>query len=161
MSQIFYIFRHGIALKKGEEYGDRIFTQGLLPEGVPAIKKIGEYLKNIPTDFNVSSEIKRCRQSAEIVTEITGKPFSFDKRINEYHAESFGSVEQRVESFLMDLGQKKYQTILICTHGAIIGALKSLIIKDHIFADSLLDFPDPGIIWKIEDKKLTPIEFNK
>ncbi len=159
MDKTFYIFRHGLAVKPGEEYGDRMFTAGLLPEGKHAIKKIGEYLKSIDTNHNVSSEIPRCKQSAEIVTEISGKEFTFDTRLNEFHAESFGSVEERVKSFFDEITHKNYKKILICTHGAIIGALKSFILTGNMTANSVLDFPESGVLLIIKEKTVRELNF--
>ena len=160
MNQTFYILRHGLAVKPGEEYGSRTFTAGLIPEGKPAIKKIAEYLKDKPTDINASSSVLRCKESAEIIEGITGKKFVYDKRLYEFHAESFGSVEKRVKSFFDEVTHKNYKNILICTHGAIIGALKSLILTGNMTANSVLDFPDSGVLLKIKDKRVEEINFN-
>ena len=47
MSQTFYIFRHGetVGSRRGGFYGFNYFRAPLLEEGLPAIKKMGEYLK--------------------------------------------------------------------------------------------------------------------
>ena len=59
----FYIFRHGATYysKYDISYGEQVETAEILPEGIAAVKRLGKYLKNIDTDFNVSSPYQRCR----------------------------------------------------------------------------------------------------
>jgi len=125
MSKIYYIFRHGLtyALQTSTSYGDSILTAPIIDEGREAIEKIGEYLKDKMTDFNVSSPIIRCKQTSGIVSKITGKEFVFDERLTEYNMESQTSLEDRLKSLLSEINEKDYEKIAICTHGAVISVL--------------------------------------
>src|SRR5437762_1931158 len=125
MPKIFYIFRHGetFATKLEKGYGRKVFSAPLLDEGHPAIERIGEYLKNIETDFNTSSNVKRCRQTVEIVSQISGKQFIFDKRLNEFFLETYWHFRRRIKGVLKDIDQKGFSSVCICTHGACIAML--------------------------------------
>lgn len=159
----FYILRHGetFATKRGIGYGVRIFSAPLLPEARRAIERMANYLKDIPTDYHVSSRIKRCRQTAQIITEITGKEFAFDARLNEYFIETFGHFRKRIQSFLDEMQSSEYKNIVICTHGAGIAGLVSLITKTNFDRYTLFNYPPPGILTIIEKEKLQQINFNK
>jgi broad specificity phosphatase PhoE len=171
-SHRFFIFRHGLATKSTTGYGDQILTATLLPEGIPAIEKLAEYLKDIPSNFRYSSELPRCRQTAEIVTKATGQPFEFDPRINEYHQEPFQKFTERVDSFLEEVIEKADRaciqqdcnempaTIWICTHGAVIAALKHLLLEGSFSQEYELDYTQPGEILEIWKQNLQLHIFN-
>lgn len=156
----FYLFRHALAVLPGQVYGDRIFSAEILPEGIPAIKKLAEYLITIPTDYNVSSEILRCKQTAHIISETTNKNFVFDVRLNELHQESAEEFIKRVKSFLDEVNSSQYESILICTHGAVIAALKHLITEDSIEESDLFDYSNPGELLTLQDKTISLKNFN-
>lgn len=160
MNKTFYIFRHGLATKSLLGYGNKIVTAELLPEGKPPIEKIGKYLKNITTQYNVRSEFIRCQQTAAIVTKETGKEFATDKRLNEYHNESFGELRNRVKDFLQDIEKSDNTDILICTHGAVIAALKNLITKNSFTVLQLFDYPKTGTLVSIKNGKIETLDFN-
>lgn len=162
MVKNYYLFRHGgtQASKTNSDYGSEIFSAHILPESIEPIKKIGEYLKDIHSDFNVSSEFLRCRETAQIVSDITGKQFSFDQRLNEFYQEEFNHLETRLRDFLKEINSRDYQTVLICSHGGVISGLKHLILEDNFEPRDLMDYPQTGILLVIKDKKLEQIDFN-
>lgn len=163
MRQTFYIFRHGetFATKAGTGYGIRVFTAPILEEGIPTLEKMGVYLKDIHSDYNVSSQVKRCRQTVAIIGKESKKEFVFDKRLNEYFIESFGHFRNRIKSFLLEMEEKQYETILICTHGAVIAGLISLLTGKNFQPYNLFTYPEPGVLTIIKDKTTQQINFNE
>ncbi|MGH7246386.1 MAG: phosphoglycerate mutase family protein [Candidatus Levyibacteriota bacterium] len=155
-----YIFRHAKSVEDGQEYGEKILTADILPHAKEPIEKMGIYLKTVLIDTAFCSEVKRCRQTANIVSGKTGIQFITDKRINEYYLEQFGDFRKRVQSFFKDLEKMKEETILICTHGAVIAGLTHLLLEGTFENFQLLDFPNPGVLIKITEKKLEEIDFN-
>lgn len=160
-----YIFRHGETreTKLGIPYADNVYDSNILTEGKDAIREIGKYLKNIKTDANWASEFKRVKQTVEIVEEISGKKFRFDKRLNEFldkaEGETFFHLKKRVENLLADIKKKK--AIAICTHGAVIAAVKNLVLGEFIKKEQIYDFPRPGILWIIKENSLEEKDFNQ
>ena len=158
----FYLFRHGetFATKENKDYFLKIFSAPILEEGKPAIRKLATYLKDKPSDANYSSPLKRCKQTVEIVNRITGKDFIFDKRLREFFMETHWGLEKRVKSLLNEIEVHRYQSITICTHGAVLMMLKKLLIKRSKQKISFNDYPKPGVLWIIEDNKLEELNFN-
>ncbi len=156
-----YILRHGLATHSTTGYGDQILTATLLPEGVPPIKRLAAFLKDIPSDFHVCSEIERCRQTASIVTEMTGKQFSYDSRLNEYHAETFEQLRDRIKDFLDELSTHQYQAVLICSHGSVVSGLKSFLVKGSYLPEDEMDYPHTGELLLIENAKVKKWNFNQ
>jgi broad specificity phosphatase PhoE len=139
-----YIFRHGLATHSKNGYGDRILTAEVLPEGIPAVRRLGEHMKNLPYDYGVRSEFLRCEQTAAIVTEITGRTFVTDARLNEQYQESFEQVRERVRSFVEEMSQTPYQYIWVCTHGIVISALKNFLTIGEFSQENALQYTQPG-----------------
>lgn len=161
MNQTYYIFRHGKAIADGEEYGDKILSASLLPESVPVIKRVAEFLKTVPESKNFSSEILRCKQTAEIVTSIIGKQFTFDRRLNEFYQESFTELSKRVELFLEEVCYSENGPFVICTHGAVISAMKHLILTKTYTLSDLYDYIQPGEMLIIKaNKEIEILNFN-
>jgi broad specificity phosphatase PhoE len=160
----YYIFRHGetFATKAGTGYGMKVFSAPLLPEATPSLQRMGQYLKDIPTDFAVSSAVKRCRQTVEIIGKESGKEFVFDKRLNEFFLESVGHLVRRLKKFLDDIETHKYEHVVICTHGACISALITLLTakKDHQASYNLFNYPPPGVLTIIEGNNIQDVNFN-
>ena len=158
----YYIFRHGQTRnsKYHLPYPRDSRSIEILPEAVPALEKLAGYLKNIKSDYNVSSEYLRCRQSAAIVTKISGLEFEIDPRLNEKSGESFEDFKKRVKSFLEDMEKENHKTVVICTHGAVIAALKSLLLKGSFRRREIVFYPRPGVLLSIEGKKTEKIDFN-
>lgn len=160
---MYYIFRHGLtfAVKTGTPYGDTILTAPIIDEGEAAIEKMGQFLKNKQTDFNASSPIIRCQQTAGIISKITGKEFISDGRLTEYCMETQISLEERLRSLLTEIEEKSYKKVAICSHGAVISALISqLTAKDEAPKYDLFNYPDPGVLVIISDGNVEEISFN-
>ncbi len=164
MDTKFYIFRHGetFATKAGTGYGLRIFSADILPEARGPLERIGKYLKDKNIDFSVSSKFRRCRQSAGIVEEITGNKFAYDSRLNEYFLEPYWYLRRRVASLINEAREKKYQTVCICTHGAVIAALIHVLTPEASRRPfSIYNFPPPGVLISVIDGKVTQMNFNE
>jgi broad specificity phosphatase PhoE len=156
----FYIFRHGqtFATKYHTGYGWKVFSADILDEGKEELARLGKYLKDVKTDYNVSSRIKRCRQTAQIISDNSGKNFSFDKRLNEFFLETYGNLKRRINSFLEDLEKEGYESVLICTHGAVMNVMVNILTVQNLKLSNLFIYPDPGTLLIIEDGKLKDIK---
>lgn len=169
MAKTYYLFRHGDTfVTKGQRlwyyprflpetafsYGARVFSASILDEAKPTLQKLAEYLKDIPTDFNASSQLRRCRQTVQIVEKETKKEFIFDKRLNEFVFETPWTFRHRVRSFLKDLERKKYENVAICTHGAVLALFASLL------TGKAVGFPKPGVLVIIKGQEITYKDFN-
>lgn len=159
----YYIFRHGQTRnsKYHLPYSKDNRKIKILKDSIPAIKKMAEYLKNITPDLAASSEYLRCQQTTKIVAKITATKFKKDSRLNEFGNETFLQFKKRIKDFLEEVEKNKYQTVVICTHGAVIAALKNLLIKGRIKKGDLLFYPKPGLLLYIEGKKVKKFDFNK
>ena len=158
----YYIFRHGetINSKNDVDYGDKEYVRKILPEGVPAIKKLGEYLKNVQTNRNLTSELLRCVQTSDIVSGITGKKFEKYPLLIEYMDNSFAGFKLRMKKLVAELESKEDLTYLICTHGAVISALKYLLTTGKYEEQNLMDYPKTGTLMIIENGKVDLLDFN-
>lgn len=156
-----YIFRHGMAVYPNEGYGSRVLTAELLPEGIPPIQRLTQYLIQVASDYQVCSEVLRCRQTAAIVTEATGKTFVIDPRLKEYHQETFDELSQRTKAFCDELQQSGYQDVMICTHGSVIAALKHYLTDGYFDRRHETDFTQTGQLMIInDDKSVEVLDFN-
>lgn len=135
-------------------------TADLLPQGVIEAEKAARYLKTVPDSYNVSSDLPRCKQTAEIITRITGKSFHYDKRLTEYYHEAFTDFKKRVIAFLEGLSLIPENNIIICTHAAVIVAIKYLIIEHKVIFKNLSDEPLEGEIVVIKNKEFERISFS-
>ena len=163
MVKTYYIFRHALtyALKTGTAYGDAVLTAPILHVGRQPYKKMGRFLKSKRTDFNVSSPLIRCKQTTQIISEITGKEFILDERLTEFHLESRESLERRLTDFLDEMNEKGFEKMAICTHGAVISALIGLLTPENGKEEyGLLNYPDPGVLVIIKDGHFEEINFN-
>lgn len=156
-----YIFRHGLATHSKMGYGSKILTAEVLPEGIPPIRRLGTYMKTLPYEYGVRSELIRCQQTAAIVTEATGHPFVPDKRINEQVNESFETVKARVRDFVEEYAASPYQHIWVCSHGIIIAALKNIILRDEFTPADELDYTLPGQLLKIAGQDHEVVKFDE
>lgn len=158
----FYIFRHGqtFSTKFGRPYGLAVFSAGILDEGKPALNKMGQYLKKVPSDFNVSSPFRRCKQTVEIISTESGKTFYFDKRLGEYLLETRGNFRKRIKSLILEVESLGYEHVLICTHGAVISEMMDLLLPGVYNVSNTFKFPDPGILIIAGDGKYEEISFN-
>lgn len=169
MPKTYYLFRHGETfVTRGQRlwyypkflpetafsYGTQVFSASILNETKPTIQKLAEYLKDVKTDFNASSQFRRCRQTVQIVEKETKKEFVFDKRLNELVFETPWTFRYRVGSFLKDLEKHEYQSVAICTHGAVLALFASLL------TGKVVGFPKPGVLVIIKDHEITYKDFN-
>jgi broad specificity phosphatase PhoE len=156
-----YIIRHGMAVHPNEGYGSRVLTAELLPEGIPPIERLARYLALMPSDYQACSEVLRCRQTAAIISNATGKAFLIDPRLREYHQENFAEFSERVKDFADELRQSSYQNVTLCTHGAVIAALKHYLIDDSFTKRDETDYTQTGQLLVIHDDKSTEVlDFN-
>lgn len=155
-----YLVRHGLSTLNKRGYGRKKLTADLLPQGVVEAGKVAQYLKSIPGSYNVSSDIPRCKQTAEIITRITGKLFHYDKRLTEYYHETFTDFKKRVINFLEDLPNVSEKNIIICTHAAVIVAIKYLIIENKVIFKNLSDEPLEGEVVIIKNREFEKISFS-
>lgn len=159
-SKTFYLVRHGLATHSKRGYGMRKLTTALLPEGRPAIQRLAEALMGVEDSINISSEIIRCRETSAIITEITGKGFIFDKRLNEDYHETIGQIRDRVVSFMNEVNAYPQKNIIVCTHGVIIAAIKNLLLTGTFVTSQLADHPLTGELMIIDDRNIKSISFN-
>ncbi|MBK8025305.1 MAG: histidine phosphatase family protein [Chloroflexi bacterium] len=156
-----YIFRHGLATHSKTGYGDQIYTAQVLPEGIPPIQRLGQYMTMIPYDTGVRSEFLRCQQTAGIVSEATGRAFTTDARLNEAVSEPFESVRERVRHFVDDMKASEHRHIWVCTHGIIIAALKNLILHGEFTRRDELDYVLPGQLLILRDGAAEVVRFDE
>jgi broad specificity phosphatase PhoE len=163
-----YILRHGDTTESGNLFfrlfGHKgsSFNLPILPKGLPPLQKIGEYLKSVPTEANFCSPYIRCVDSAKVVGKIADKKFDNESRISEFerNGEGFGYFYKRVKNFFDDIKSKKYSSVSICTHGAVIAALKHLATGRSFHRLQIWDFPKPGNLIVIKDSKVEILNFN-
>jgi hypothetical protein len=70
-------------------------------------------------------------------------------------------LKKRIHSFLKKIEDNKFQKIAICTHGAIIAALKHQLLENNFTLDDLHDYPEPGVLLVVKGKKIQQIDFTK
>ncbi len=162
-SNKYYIVRHGetFASLNSVPYGDQQETAEILPEGVPAIKRLAEYLKTVPTDINYTSRFLRCLQTSQAINQITGKEFEKHKLLGEYVEPTFDEFKERMQTLVTELEQAEKTTYLLCTHGGIISALKHLLIFGEYEESDLMDYPVPGTLMIISSSGSEVINFNQ
>ncbi len=158
----YYIFRHGQTIETYTKtpYGENILTSDLIPQGKSAISRLGDYLKNREPQANFSSPLPRCKSTVKIIEKKLTNKFIFDNRLTEYYNETFYKLKKRVAAFLKEIEIQNYQSVSICTHGAIIAAVTHLVIDRYLSVAHLLKFPDPGILRIIKNGKVEEVNFN-
>jgi broad specificity phosphatase PhoE len=163
MDKTYYIFRHGetFATRNKRWYWHEYYSASILEEGKPSISKLAKYLRHVKTDFNVSSPFIRCRQTVELVTQITAKKFVFDSRLKEYGLELPWAFKRRLLNFIKDMESSKYNKILICTHAIVIEMLIQYLEQDRISLRERVSAPFPGILTIIENRKSQTLNFNQ
>ncbi|MBI1863719.1 histidine phosphatase family protein [Candidatus Woesebacteria bacterium] len=164
MSTNLFLLRHAetfatINSEPGKEkYHDKVLTADILKSTVTPIIEISKYLKKIDTEKNLTSPVKRCRQTVEIITKHSAKKFEIDEDLREYYMENFESLKNRVENLVKKTN--KYKNVLICTHGAVIAGIKHLILENDFKFEDIHDYPKPGVLIIIKDKKIEEKDFN-
>ena len=162
----YYIFRHGETFVTASIFGIGWYgfhnrEVHILQSGIPTIKRLAGYLKNIPTDLNFCSEYLRCRETAKIVTDITGKKFTTDNRLNDYTSGSFKNFSGRLNDFIKYTQTSPGKIFLICTHGANISGISRLLLTGKFSLWQALQYPRPGILTIVKNGKKTIMDFNK
>ena len=155
------IFRHGETYqsKFNVVYGAEELTAEVLPEAVPTVERIGEYLKSVPTEANFTSEYLRCRQTAEIIESVSGKKFQSTPLLNEFVAGQFSDLQDRGLKFLEMVEDKRFDQVVVCTHGAVMACLKHLVMEGDFLERDLFDYPATGVVWEISKEGLTEKNF--
>ncbi len=158
----YYIFRHGQTKysKYRLPYPKDNRLVEILPEGKVAIERLGKYLKDIKSLKNFSSEYYRCRETVKIIGKISGLKFKKDKRLNEKSGENFSDFKTRVKDFVEEIEKKEYKTVMICTHGAVIAAIKKMLLKKNLRITDLLFYPKTGVLLIVKGKEVEKIDFN-
>lgn len=159
-SKHIYLVRHGLATLDPSGYGERRMTAGLLPEGAGAIKRIAARLKDVPPSYNVSSPVPRCRETAEIITRVTGKQFVFDDRLTELYQEPFTSFSARVRAFTDELSGRAEEHIVICTHSAVIAGITQFLLGGSFAFQEEYDDPREGELVIVENNTSRTVSFN-
>jgi len=163
----YYIFRHSETFfsKYHIPYGPFQDSARILSKGIPTTRRLASYLKAIPTDAYFSSPYLRCRQTVEIIEKEAGVKFTVDPRLAEemitHGQESFEALEKRISSFIAEIKAKNYQTVAVCSHGWPIACLVALVTKGKATRKDLDLYPNPGVLFCIEGKKMKEINFNK
>lgn len=159
----YYIFRHGetFVTKKGGWYWHKLYSAPILEEGKPVIAKMAKYLKKIDSDYHVRSPFLRCQQTADIVTDMTGKIFEVDRRIREWDWEIPYYFKKRVLYFLQEMETSDKQVILVCTHAFVIQLLVQYLTTGKVGWRQLLVAPLPGVLTIIKEKQVQIMDFNK
>lgn len=159
----YYIFRHGETYfsKHHIPYGDQVETAEILPEKIPVIEKLANYFKDIPTDTNFSSPYRRCHQTVEIVSKITGKIFSFDYRLRDWipEKETKRQLIDRVTKFVEEIKTQPVNSVSICTHGYPINAIVTYLTQGFVREEDLENFPRPGVVVSVIDGKVSYKDF--
>ena len=161
MEKTFYLFRHALSTRSNQGYGDLILTATILPEETPPIERMGEYLKTLPDGYNISSDLLRCRQTAEIITKVTGRQFVFDPRLREMVDETFAAVRGRVENILAEFNSRPEEHIFVCTHGVVIAAIKRFLLNGDFVENDQNDYPLCGELVIIQGKNVNYLDFNQ
>jgi len=160
-----YIFRHGITYfsKNRLPYGDSIETAEILPEGIPAIKRMGNYLRDVHTDSNFTSPYKRCIQTSLIISGVSSKKFKMDTNLRDWdpQKETVEGMIKRLYRFSAQLATNNHTSVAICTHGYPINALIAYFTKGTIDKGDLDSFPDPGVLVIVDNKKVVYKDFNQ
>jgi broad specificity phosphatase PhoE len=160
MAPTWYIFRHALATYSKNGYGDQIISAPILPEARASIEAMAHYLNDITSSANYSSEYLRCRQTAEIISNVANKKFVFDDRINEFHDEPFEAFHERVHNWYSEVANAQPANIIVCSHGAVLSALRHIVIRGDFIEQGLLDYPPCGELMIIRDKEVQIIDFN-
>ena len=142
-------------------YGPRHFSARIDTGSVDDIKKIGTWLQTKPLDLIMTSEYLRCRETAEIITEIINKEYTLDNRLNSIFFETPWQVKKRVVRFLEDRERSEQNHIAICTHGYIIAVLQSLLLNKKLTLIDTFKQIQPGVLLVLSRGKMEIRIFGK
>ncbi len=163
----FYLFRHALARLPGQHYGGEILTASIIPEGRQAIEKMATYLGTQTIDSFQVSPLKRCLQTAQIISKQVTTPYVVDKRLSEYSpeheadlGETFSDFNQRLVDLTRDLFTSSHLHVAICTHGAVIAGLSHTLLQKPFDLSQLEEYPSPGVLWILKDGHIQEMDFN-
>ena len=95
----YYLFRHGYSLRQVKNlamcWPEKIFCP-LTKAGEKEVELSAQKLKNKKIDFIFSSDLLRTKQTAQIISKITGTKIIFDKRLREYNVGIFNGKEAKL-----------------------------------------------------------------
>jgi broad specificity phosphatase PhoE len=148
----------------------------LTPQGIEQAKALAERLKEIPIDHIFVSELRRTKQTAEIVNEFHRSDIEVDPLLNDHRSgfegqsaellmealskaenrwtakfnggESIDDMKQRVATFINKLKTQDYTSVLIVTSGWVVQA-----------AVAILQNISDEDAWKLDVQQGTYIEF--
>lgn len=168
-----YVVRHGQTNynELGLCNSDPKVDVHLTKVGIDQAHKLAENLKVVSIDQVFVSELKRTKQTAQIINEFHDAPIAVDARLNdikfgyegkhysEYHSaldkaydkwtarfnggESITDLRMRVQDFLNDLKSKDYASALIVTSGGVMQAIYG-IIGNHSIEEAWDYRPEKG-----------------
>ena len=142
-----FILRHGQSLMNKQKIiqGQKEFkNNGLSKDGIKQVKDITRYIKKMNIDKIFSSDLQRCKESADIVNNKINVDIEFVKNLREqdcgnweglrsseikkhstkeivpHDGESMKDVEKRVIPFIKSLMKYENKNILLVTHAAVI-----------------------------------------
>ena len=69
-------------------------------------------------------------------------------------------VSDIIANHLNDIEKRDYKSIAICAHGGTIAGLKRFIVYGEYNPEDLYDFPVPGVLVEIKNKKVLEKDFN-
>ena len=159
----YFIFRHGetFATRDKTVYGDRQLSAEILPEGIPAIKRLAEYLKNVNADEHYRSEFLRVKQTTDIISEITGKEFAAEPMLNEFMESSFDEFHARMKTLIDKYESAENKTYMLCTHGDVIAAFRYILTEKDFLVEDHTDYPHPGTLAIIKEGEYELLDFNE
>jgi len=159
----FYLFRHGQTYYSKNEipYGTNEHTADILDEARPPIEQIGQFLSTVPIDTAFRSELRRCEQTAHIIESTVQFRFTPTPLCNEFMEDSFEAFYKRMQTLTEMLEKASGDGIAVCTHGAVIAALKKMLLGQEFGAHDLMYYPKTGVVVKVSEGKLLELDFNK
>lgn len=168
-----YVVRHGQTNynELGLCNSDPKVNVHLTKVGIDQAKKLADRLKEVKIDQVFVSELKRTKQTAQIINKLHNAPVTVDVRLNdiqfgfegrhygEYHSalekaddkwtarfnggESIKDLRERTQRFLDDLKAEDYHTVLIVTSGGVMQAIYG-IIGNYSIEEAWSYRPDKG-----------------
>ena len=138
-----------------------VYSAEILEEGIPAIENLATFLRKYSFYKCFTSEILRCVQTSQVVEKITGFKFEKYSRLNEFVDETFDEFKERISNAIERFESVNGKTYLICTHGAVISALKHLLVTGKYEEKDFMDFPSPGNLIIVDQTGFRIKNFNK
>ena len=158
-----YIFRHGETYfsKRKIPYGSQVESAKILPEAIPVIVRLADFLQGINTDANFTSPFIRCIQTTKIVEKVTKKKHKVDNNLRDWNpeTETVEDMINRLKIFYSQLKTTNFSAVSICTHGYPINTLIALETKGQASPSDLQNFPETGVLVIIKDKKVKYKDF--